>query len=84
LSYPKSDPDHTLLGPAPSSFSGKRALNFVLENEVGTIDKTILINVKCVRVDKKGRYGKYVRGDFATPEERTEQARRQTCYLPVI
>jgi hypothetical protein len=35
----------------PSTFSGQRALNFVLDNR-SLIDKTLLINVKVVRIDK--------------------------------
>lgn len=51
LGYPVSgDPEHDLVGPKPSTFSGLRALNFVLENK-NMIDKTLLINVKVVRVD---------------------------------
>ena len=43
----------------PSTFSGQRALNFVLENQ-NLIDKTLLINIRLVRVDnnsssKKGK-----------------------------
>jgi hypothetical protein len=34
-----------------------RALNFVLDNK-NLIDKTLLINVKLIRVDKKGSYKK--------------------------
>ena len=54
LSYPNSDPKHEIVGPKPSTFSGQRALNFVLQNEAGTIDKTLLFNVKVVRVDVDG------------------------------
>lgn len=50
--YPADDPRHTRVGPRPSTFSGMRALNFVLENR-GLIDKTLLINVELVRVDKQ-------------------------------
>ncbi len=39
------------VGPRPSTFSGQRALDFVLGNR-DLIDKTLLINVKLVRVDK--------------------------------
>ena len=39
------------IGPKPSTFSGLRALNFVLDNK-NLIDKTLLINVRLVRVDK--------------------------------
>jgi hypothetical protein len=54
LSYPSSDYPHDVVGPKPSTFSGQRALNFVLQNEAGTIDKTLLFNVKVVRVDVGG------------------------------
>ena len=54
LGYPvKGDSDHDLVGPKPTTFSGKQALNFVLDNQ-NLIDKTLLINVRLVRVDKKG------------------------------
>ena len=56
LGYPLDDPDHTRVGPVPTTFSGKRALNFVLENQ-GLIDKTLLINVQLIRVDKPGERG---------------------------
>ena len=51
LGYPKGDSGHDLVGPKPSTFSGMRALNFVLDNQ-NLIDKTLLINVRLVRVDK--------------------------------
>lgn len=35
LSYPASDPTHDAVGPKPLTFSGQRALNFVLENPRG-------------------------------------------------
>eukprot|EP01031_Cornospumella_fuschlensis_P037752 gene37752-45865_t len=51
LGYPvRGDPEHTLVGPKPTTFSGMRALNFVLDNQ-NMIDKTLLINVRLVRVD---------------------------------
>ncbi|KAA8499804.1 Peptidyl-prolyl cis-trans isomerase FKBP19, chloroplastic [Porphyridium purpureum] len=50
LGYPASDPRHEKVGPRPSTFSGQRALDFVLENR-GLIDKTLLINIQLVRVD---------------------------------
>lgn len=56
LGYPvKGDQEHELVGPKPSTFSGKQALNFVLDNQ-NLIDKTLLINVRLVRVDKKGSF----------------------------
>jgi len=52
LGYPaKGDSDHNLVGPKPSTFSGQRALNFVLDNQ-NLIDKTLLINVRLVKVVK--------------------------------
>jgi len=56
LGYPPSDPGHDKIGPKPSTFSGQRALNFVLQNQ-GLIDKTLLINVELKRVDKPGERG---------------------------
>uniref|UniRef100_A0A7S2H1E9 peptidylprolyl isomerase n=1 Tax=Octactis speculum TaxID=3111310 RepID=A0A7S2H1E9_9STRA len=49
-----ADPDHSKVGPTPHSFSGMRALNFVLENKGDRIDKTMLLTVKVVRIDKLG------------------------------
>jgi len=52
LGYPaKGDSEHDLVGPKPNTFSGLRALNFVLENQ-NLIDKTLLINIRLVRVDE--------------------------------
>lgn len=52
LGYPgDGDSEHKIVGPKPSTFSGQRALNFVLENQ-SMIDKTLLINIRLVRVDK--------------------------------
>lgn len=59
LSYPASDPKHERVGPKPSTFSGQRALDFVLENQ-GLIDKTLLFNVKLIRVDKSDGKGGFV------------------------
>lgn len=53
------DSDHNRVGPRPSSFSGMRALNFVLSSRGEQIDKTLLINVKVVRVDKPGGSKKF-------------------------
>merc|ERR1711924_30640 len=50
LSYPASDMGHDVVGPKPLTLSGQRALNFVLENP--RIDRTLLVNVKLVRIDK--------------------------------
>lgn len=60
-SYPDDDSPHKRVGPRPSTFDGMRALNFVLENKQGLIDKTLLFNVKLVRVDRPGPDGGFVR-----------------------
>ena len=53
LGYPeKGDSDHTQVGPKPNTFSGQRALNFVLDNK-NLIDKTLLINIRIVKVTPK-------------------------------
>jgi hypothetical protein len=61
LSYPPDDLTHERVGPKPSTFSGQRALNFVLENP--RLDRTLLFNVKLIRVDKPDGNGGFVRGD---------------------
>lgn len=38
LGYPPEDPQHDRVGPKPSTFSGQRALDFVLKNQ-GLVDK---------------------------------------------
>lgn len=55
LGYPSDDPSHSRVGPKPSTFSGQRALDFVLQNRE-LIDKTLLFNVKLIRVDPKGTW----------------------------
>merc|ERR1712127_529258 len=52
LGYPstKEDASHDKVGPKPSTFSGERALNFVLDNP--RVDRTLLFTVKLIRVDK--------------------------------
>jgi FKBP-type peptidyl-prolyl cis-trans isomerase len=60
LSYPPDDPNHTRVGPKPATFSGQRALNFVLENP--RIDRTLLFNAKVIRVDKPNAAGGFTRG----------------------
>jgi FKBP-type peptidyl-prolyl cis-trans isomerase len=60
LSYPADDLDHNRVGPKPSTFSGQRALNFVLENP--RIDRTLLFNVKVIRIDKPSAAGGFSRG----------------------
>ena len=52
IGYPDSDPSHERVGPKPSTFSGQRALDFVLQNQQ-LIDKTLLFNVKLIRVDAR-------------------------------
>jgi len=39
LGYPLDDPDHVRVGPKPTTFSGQRALNFVLENQGKTMTR---------------------------------------------
>jgi FKBP-type peptidyl-prolyl cis-trans isomerase len=63
LSYPPDDGSHNRVGPKPTTFSGQRALNFVLDNP--RVDRTLLFNVKLVRVDKSDRKGGFKRGDRA-------------------
>jgi hypothetical protein len=60
LSYPSEDASHDKVGPKPTTFSGMRALNFVLENP--RVDRTLLFNVKLIRVDKSDGKGGFVRG----------------------
>ncbi len=60
VSYPADDLKHEKVGPKPSTFSGMRALNFVLENP--RLDRTLLFNVKVVRIDKPNGSGGFTRG----------------------
>jgi len=60
LSYPEGDGKHDRVGPKPATFSGDRALNFVLDNQ--RLDRTLLFNVKVIRVDKANGKGGYARG----------------------
>jgi FKBP-type peptidyl-prolyl cis-trans isomerase (trigger factor) len=60
LSYPADDKKHDLVGPKPVTFSGIRALDFVLDNP--RIDRTLLFNVKLIRVDKPNNKGGFIRG----------------------
>lgn len=60
LSYPVDDAPHDRVGPKPSTFSGDRALNFVLENP--RVDRTLLFNLKVVRIDKPNGKGGFTRG----------------------
>lgn len=61
LSYPPNDLKHDEVGPKPTTFSGQRALNFVLENP--RVDRTLLLNVKLIRVDKADGKGGFIRGE---------------------
>ncbi|KAG7343973.1 FKBP-type peptidylprolyl isomerase [Nitzschia inconspicua] len=63
LSYPADDGSHDRVGPKPTTFSGQRALNFVLDNP--RVDRTLLFNVKLIRVDKPDGKGGFSRGDRA-------------------
>ncbi|MEW5312759.1 MAG: hypothetical protein WDW38_004368 [Sanguina aurantia] len=51
LGYPKDD--WRAAGPPPTTFSGQRALGFVLENQ-GMIDKTLMFDIELIRVQKVG------------------------------
>jgi FKBP-type peptidyl-prolyl cis-trans isomerase len=65
LGYPstKEDGKHDRIGPKPTTFSGERALNFVLDNP--RVDRTLLFNVKLIRIDKSDGKGGFIRGDKA-------------------
>lgn len=65
LSYPQSDMQHEKVGPKPSTFSGYQALNFVLMDN-GMIDKTLLFNIKLLRVDKPDGKGGFISGKMYT------------------
>ncbi|KAK8933733.1 hypothetical protein KSP39_PZI015987 [Platanthera zijinensis] len=47
LGYP--DNDFNKLGPKPTTFSGQRALDFVLRNQ-GLIDKTLLFDIELIKI----------------------------------
>ena len=48
LGYPANDPKHDRVGPKPTTFSGQRALDFVLTNQ-GLVDKTVSdLNLICI------------------------------------
>lgn len=51
LSYPNGD--FKTWGPTPSTFSGERALGFVVEAKNSMIDKTLQFDLKLVRIDRK-------------------------------
>ncbi|OEL22460.1 Peptidyl-prolyl cis-trans isomerase FKBP19, chloroplastic [Dichanthelium oligosanthes] len=47
LGYPEND--YNKLGPKPTTFSGQRALDFVLRNQ-GLIDKTLLFDIELLKI----------------------------------
>ena len=51
VGYPPDDPGHARVGPKPSTFSGQRALDFVLSSKADLMDKTLMFDVKLVRVN---------------------------------
>lgn len=52
LGYPRDGFAH--IGPAPATFSGKRALDFVLSSKEGTMmDKTLMFDLKLVKIDRR-------------------------------
>jgi hypothetical protein len=58
LGYPPGEgADHSKVGPKPSTFSGQRALNFVLDNP--RVDRTLLFNIKLVRIDTPDKQGTF-------------------------
>lgn len=61
IGYPLDDASHEKVGPKPPNFDGQRALNFVLFNQ-GLIDKTLLFNVKIIRIDKADAKGSFKKG----------------------
>lgn len=48
LGYPNGNWD--IAGPKPTTFSGERALGFVLQNQ-GFVDKTLLFDIALIRID---------------------------------
>ena len=60
LSYPSEDKEHDLVGPKLTTFSGVRALIFVLDNP--RVDRTMLFNVKLIRVDRGDGKGGFIQG----------------------
>lgn len=49
LGYPNGNWD--IAGPKPTTFSGERALGFVLQNQ-GFVDKTLLFDISLIRIDE--------------------------------
>ncbi|KAK6160486.1 hypothetical protein DH2020_003867 [Rehmannia glutinosa] len=52
LGYPEND--YNKKGPRPTTFSGQRALDFVLRNQ-GLIDKTLLFDIELLKIVPNGR-----------------------------
>ena len=48
IGYP--DNDWRKKGPKPSTFAGKRSLSFVLENQGGLVDKTLLFDIELLKI----------------------------------
>jgi len=42
------------VGPFPSTFSGQRALDFVLSSKSGMVDKTLMFDLKVISVKPRG------------------------------
>ena len=51
IGYPKDG--FARVGPKPSTFSGERALDFVLSSKADLMDKTLMFDVKLVRVNPR-------------------------------
>ena len=49
IGYPRNS--YKEVGPKPSTFAGKRALSFVLENQ-GLVDKTLLFDIELIKIQK--------------------------------
>lgn len=75
IGYPLNDPPHEKVGPKPPNFDGQRALNFVLYNQ-GLIDKTLLFNVKVIRIDTPNGKGGFTRGVVQASGGKTPAAKK--------
>lgn len=51
LGYPQDG--FKTVGPKPSTFSGERALDFVLSSKADLMDKTLMFDIKLVSVNPK-------------------------------
>lgn len=51
IGYPKDG--FKTVGPKPSTFSGERALDFVLSSRADLMDKTLMFDIKLVRVNRR-------------------------------